>query len=59
MIKKQSVMKRFKLIFVIVIKNCTSSSKRSCVINGTFLQVSKRASDLCSPDEYVYSITVA
>lgn len=52
-------MKRFKLIFVIVIKNCTTSSKRSCVVNGTFLQVSKRASDLCSPDEYVYSITVA
>lgn len=52
-------MKRFKLIFVVVIKNCMNSSKRSCVVNGTFLQASKRASDLCSSDEYVYSLTVA
>lgn len=57
--KKQDVMKRIKLNYVIVIKSSTTSSKRTYVFNGTFSQVSKKASELCYFDEYIYSITVA
>jgi hypothetical protein len=52
-------MKRIKLNYVIVIKSSTTSSKRTYVFNGTFSQVSKKASELCYFDEYIYSITVA
>lgn len=40
-------MKRIKLNYVIAIKSSTTSSKRVYVFNGTFSQVSKKASELC------------
>lgn len=52
-------MKRIKLNYVIVIKNFTTTLKRSYVFYGTFSQAVKRASELCYFDECIYSITVA